>query len=167
LRRKNQLIILSLLISLFIYLFYRTEKTVINEMVIAMISWERYTLWRGIAVNFFPLNDMVIYSLPEALWVFCITLTSKPFYLHLNKWRIDCVFAPLIFCIGLELLQLFHFTNGRFDFNDIWMSFLFWMIGNYAFRDESEKQNILTPLNSRTIVCLATYSIVYLSYVSH
>jgi hypothetical protein len=164
-RRKYIFICVSFLISLFIYLFYRTERTVVNEIVIRMISYETYTSLKTYIVKALPLNDIVIYSLPEGLWVFCITLTSKPYYIRLNNWRIDCVFIPLVFCFGLEISQLFHFTNGRFDFMDIGISTIFWLIGNYVFSDKSDKQNILASLNSKTMVCIATYCIVYLSHV--
>ena len=164
-KRKYIFICVSLLISLFIYLFYRTEKTVVNEIVIRMISYETYTSLKAHIVKLLPLNDIVIYSLPEGLWVFCITLTSKPYYIRLNNWRIDCVFIPLVFCFGLEIFQLFHLTNGRFDCMDIGISTIFWLIGNYAFSDKADKQNILASLNSKSMVCIATYCIVYLSHV--
>lgn len=163
--RKYIFICVSLLISLFIYLFYRTDRTVVNEIVIRMISFGTYTMLKAHIVKVLPFNDIVVYSLPEGLWVFCITLTSKPYYIKLNNWRMDCVFIPLIFCFGLEILQLFHITNGRFDLMDIGISAIFWLIGNYAFSDRSDKQNILTSLNSKTMVCLASYCIVYLAHV--
>jgi len=150
---------------LFIYLFYRTEKTVVNEIVISIISFKTYALLKASVVKFLPINEVVVYSLPEGLWVFCITLTSKPYYIKLNNWRINCVFIPLIFSFSLEILQLFHFTNGRFDFMDIGISAIFWLIGNYVFSDQSDKQNILASLNSKKVVCLASYCIVYLSHV--
>jgi hypothetical protein len=164
-RKEYPYIIVSLLVSLFIYLFYRTEKTVVNEIAISIISFKTYALLKASVVSFLPINEIVVYSLPEGLWVFCITLTSKPYYLKLNNWRINCVFIPLIFCFSLETLQLLHLTNGRFDFMDIGVSAMFWLIGNYGFSDKSDKQNILTSLNSKTMVCLTTYCIVYLSHV--
>ena len=164
-RKKYFYIIISLLTSLFIYLFYRTERTVVNEMILHIISFRTYAVLKENIVRFLPLNGITIYSLPEGLWVFCITLTSKPYYVQLNNWRIKCVFIPLIVCISLEIFQLLHLTNGRFDFNDIGMSAVFWLIANYAFSEQSDKCNMFSRLNSRTMVCLGTYSIVYLSHV--
>ena len=136
-----------------------------NEIFIRMISLATYTSLKAHIVKALPLNNIVIYSLPEGLWVFCITLTSKPYYIKLNKWRIDCIFIPLIFCIALEIFQLFHITNGRFDFMDIAVSVIFWILGSYVLSDKSEKQDILTWPDSKTIVCLASYCIVYLAHV--
>lgn len=163
--RKYILICVALLISLFIYLFYRTNVTVVNEIFIRMLSLDTYIRLKAQIVQVLPLNDMVIYSLPEGLWIFCITLTSKPYYIRLYNRRIDCIFIPLIFCVGLEILQLFHITNGRFDFMDIGVSVIFWILGGYILNDKPEKQNILTRPNSKTIICLASYCIVYLAHV--
>lgn len=164
-KKKYIFICISLLISLFIYLFYRTDRTLVNEIVIRMISFETYTGLKAHVVRILPLNDMVIYSLPEGLWIFCITLTSKPYYVRLNKWRIDCLFIPLIFCVTLEIFQLLHITNGRFDFMDIGISVVFWILGSYVWSDKSEKQDIFIRPNSKTIVCLASYCTVYLAHV--
>lgn len=134
-------------------------------MILHIIPFRTYAVLKENIVRFLPLNEITIYSLPEGLWVFCITLTSKPYYVQLNNWRINCVFIPLIVCISLEIFQLLHLTNGRFDFNDIGMSAVFWLIANYAFSEQSDKCNMFSRLNSRTMVCLGTYSIVYLSHV--
>jgi hypothetical protein len=164
-KKKYILIGISLLFSLFIYLFYRTDRTVVNELVIRMISYETYTTLKLDIVRMLPFNGVIVYSLPEGLWVFCITLTSNPYYVKLNNRRINCVFIPLVFCFVLELLQLFHFTNGRFDFMDIGVAALFWLIGNCFVNEKLEKQNILVSVNSKTVVCLASYCIVYLAHV--
>ena len=164
-RKKYPYIVVSLLVSLFIYVFYRTDKTVVNEIIIRIISFDTYSVLKERVIRFLPLNNYVIYSLPEGLWIFCITVTSKPYYIKLMSWRINCVFIPLVYCIGLEICQLLHFTNGRFDVMDILISALFWLIGNYAFDDKPIKQNILSSINLDKITCIATYSIVYLSHV--
>lgn len=164
-RKKYPYIVVSLLVSLFIYVFYRTDKTVVNEIIIRIISFDTYAVLKERVIRFLPLNNYVIYSLPEGLWIFCITVTSKPYYIKLMSWRINCVFIPLVYCIGLEICQLLHFTNGRFDVMDILISALFWLIGNYAFDDKPIKQNILSSINLDKITCIATYSIVYLSHV--
>ena len=164
-RKRYFFILASLLISLFIYLFYRTEKTVVNELLIQLISMQSYSALREEVNGFLPLNELIIYSLPEGLWVFCITLTSRSFYLQLLNRQIQGVLVPLVFCIGMEMLQLLNFTKGRFDFMDIWLSLLCWIIANYFFEHGPEKQNILKPLNRRSILCFGSYGIVYLAHV--
>jgi len=164
-RKRCFLILSPLLISLFIYLFYRTEKTVVNELLIQTISDQNYSALREAISTFLPLNELIIYSLPEGLWVFCITLTSKSFYVQFLNRQIHGVWIPLVFCVGLEVFQLLNLTNGRFDLMDIWLSLLFWTIANYFFKHSPDKQNILKPLNSRSVLCFGSYGIVYLAHV--
>ncbi|GAA4447793.1 hypothetical protein GCM10023189_04650 [Nibrella saemangeumensis] len=165
-RRYYYFIIASLLVSLFIYLFYRTEKTVVNEIAIRIISFNSYVTVKKAIIRFLPLNEVVIYSLPEGLWVFCITLTSKPYYIQYKFRQINCVVIPLLFSVGLEMCQLLHFTNGRFDPIDIVVSLFFWLMATLSFNEKSsDKQNILTPLNRGRMVCFLNYGVVYLSHV--
>ena len=164
--KKNYFfILLSLLSSLFIYLFYRTEKTVINEIFISLVSFEKFADLRQSISNSLPLNEHIIYSLPEGLWVFCITLTSKFLFIKIGSRVINLLFVPLVFSIGLELFQLLHLTNGRFDLWDILVSILFWGVANYLFKHKKTRQNILDPFNSRSFICFLSYQIVYLAHV--
>ncbi|MBD2703133.1 hypothetical protein IC229_20970 [Spirosoma sp. BT702] len=164
-RKHFYFIIAPLLVSLFIYLFYRTEKTIVNEIAIRIISFDTYTTLRNAVNRFLPLSELIIYSLPEGLWVFCITLTSRPYYIQFKNVRINGAGLPLIVCIGLEIAQLLHITNGRFDLVDILISLICWFIAVFAADDKLDKQNILTSLDGKRMVCLFSYGIVYLSHV--
>ena len=164
-KRNYCLIVLSLLISLFIYLFYRPEKTVVNEIFISIISFDKFVELRKTITNIVSLNEHIIYSLPEGLWVFCITLTSKPLFLKVGNREINLLFIPLIFSVGLELFQLLHLTNGRFDIWDISFSVLFWCMANYLITHKDTKQNILNPFTTKSFICLLNYLIVYLAHV--
>lgn len=163
-KKEHCYIIPALLISLFIYLFYRTQHTVVNELAIRLLSSETYLTLRNTIVQHLPLSDIIVYSLPEGLWIFCITLTSMPYYLQMGSLYVDCKYMPLIYCVGLELLQLTHITNGRFDFIDIAFSAAFWLLAMYAFR-QRRRQNILSSIDVSTMGCLTSYGIVYLSHV--
>ncbi len=156
---------ITLLISMFIYLFYRTEKTVINELFLSVIPFDRFTALRKSMTASLPLNELIIYSLPEGLWVFCISLTSRSLFVNIGRREISLLFVPLIFSVGLELFQLLNLTNGRFDFWDIWLSVLFWAMANYAFTHTVKRQQMLHPFNTRSFICLLSYLIVYLAHV--
>jgi hypothetical protein len=164
-RRQYIFIMMSLVISLFIYLFYRTEKTLINEVLIWLISIEVYTHLKAIIAHEIPLNDIIVYSLPEGLWIFCITLTSKPYHFTIYGKFVDCLYVPLLFCFSLEILQLIHVTNGRFDWVDLGVSILFWLLARYCLSERKKKEHILTTLNPRKLICLVSYGIVYLAHV--
>ena len=164
-KKKYFLIIISLAISLFIYLFYRTEKTVVTDLFISLISLDRYVGLKEIIVNNVILNEHIINSLPEGLWVFCITLTSKNLFLKVGDKEISLLFLPLLFSIGLEFFQLFKLTNGRFDFWDIGFSIAFWAIANYLMKYKNSRQNILCPFNIDSLICIFSYLIIYLAHV--
>lgn len=164
-KKKYFLIIISLAISLFIYLFYRTEKTVVTDLFISLISLDRYVGLKESIVNNVTLNEHIINSLPEGLWVFCITLTSKNLFLKIGNKEINLLYLPLLFSIGLEFFQLFKLTNGRFDFWDIAFSITFWAIANYLVKQENVRQNILHPFNTNGLICVLSYLIVYLAHV--
>lgn len=164
--KKNYILItISLLFCLFIYLFYRTEKTVITQFFISLVSFDAFVEMRKSVTTTIPLTDFIVYSLPEGLWVFCITLASKSLFVKIYKHEISLFFVPLIVSIGLELFQFLQLTQGRFDVLDIAVSILFWALANYAVRAKIPRQNILQPFTKRSFICLANYSIVYLAHV--
>ena len=160
-------IFFALMISLFIYVFYRTDKTLVNQMIIRLISFKTYQSLKQTITASLPLNGHLIYSLPEGLWVFCITLTSKEFYFDLFKKCINCVFIPLLFVVALELFQLFHITNGRFDFFDIGISLFFWFIAAKIIDTQQRLENLFHSLNYNSAFCLLSYCIIYLAHVIH
>lgn len=160
-------IFFALMISLFIYVFYRTDKTLVNQMIIRLISFKTYQSLKQTITASLPLNGHLIYSLPEGLWVFCITLTSKEFYFDLFKKCISCVFIPLLFVVALELFQLFHITNGRFDFFDIGISLFFWFIAAKIIDTQQRLENLFHSLNYNSAFCLLSYCIIYLAHVIH
>lgn len=134
-------------------------------MLIQLITFSRYSALKHSIRTFLPLNELVIYSLPEGLWIFCITLTSKPFYIRLNRMSIKCVFIPIIYSIGLEIFQLLRLVNGRFDVMDLLVSLVFWLLGIGIFYDTGADQNIFKNVNTKKLVCIVSYSLVYLSHV--
>ena len=164
-RSTNSLIVFTLLLSLFIYLFYRTEKTLVNEIIILIFSFDTYSEIRTTVTNAIPLNEPVIFSLPGGLWVFCTTVLSKDFYLKILGYKIRVFVVPIIFTISLEFFQLLHLTNGRFDFRDIGCYLIFWMLAYYSFRPDRPQQNILSPFTLNSFICLACFLVVYLAHV--
>jgi len=167
LKKHYWYIFLALIVSLFIYVFYRTDKTLVNQVIIQLISFKTYQHLKLIITASLPLNKYVIYSLPEGLWVFCITLTSKEFYFDLFKKRINCVFIPLLFVVALELFQLFRITNGYFDFFDIGISLLFWLIAAKIIDTQQRLENLFHSLNYNNLFCVLSYCIVYFAHVIH
>lgn len=165
-RKAYSLAVLGLSASLFIYLFYRTKNTVVNELIVLLLSPGAYAEIRSSVADVISLNDPFVFSLPGGLWVFCVAILSKGFYLKIGKFTISIVFLPVLFAIGLEIFQLFHITHGTFDPWDIVFYLLFWSMAYYGFRIHGMQQNILSPFSLKGFICLAGFLSVYLAHVS-
>ncbi len=164
-KKNHFLAAIALLLSLFIYLFYRTEKTVATEIFIRLVTPAKFHEWKNSLIHLFPFNEYIIYSLPEGLWVFAVTLTSKPFYIKLGKYRFALIYWPMLFATGLEILQLLHISKGHFDFWDIAFSFIGWSVAGYGISSRPFKENLLKPFTIHSFICIATYLLVYLAHV--
>jgi hypothetical protein len=146
-------------------LFFRTEKTVITQLFIYLVSFDEFVEMRRSITSTIHLNEFIIYSLPEGLWVFCITLTSQSYFVKIGRREISLFFAPLVSSIGLEMFQLLQLTQGQFDLLDIAVSIGFWAIVTCRMTPKPARQNILHPFTKRSFICLASYLIVYLAHV--
>lgn len=154
---------LALIISLYIYAVYRTENTVINQL----ISWagldaqEWMKTLRGHASD---LPDWMVYSLPEGLWILSISLWSRGLKWKWRGRQLPLVILPLMYAIGLELLQLVHLTNGRFDVIDLLLSSFFWLLA-FTVPHEQQEGSSTTPWSARHISLALGYAMVILSDV--
>lgn len=157
---------LILLISLFIYVFYRSEKTVVNELFILILSPDTYTVVKSSVINAIPLTPHLIFSLPGGLWIFCATTLSQGFYLRIGNYKMQLDLVPILFAVGLEFFQLIHFTHGTFDNWDIAFYLMSWLLAYYPFQSDREQQNILSPFTPQGFICLACFLSVYLAHVS-
>jgi len=164
-KKYNIYVILPLIVSLFIYVIYRTENTVINDLLIYFIPLEEYREIKSYLIKEFNLHDHIVYSLPEGLWVFCATLVSKDFYFAVYERKINCVFFPLLFSVGLEFLQLTRVTNGTFDSLDIIFAIVFWIVAFHFIESPNAQINILRERKIKSISFILSYSIVFLSDV--
>jgi len=167
LKKYIPFLIVSLFLCLFIYVFYRTDKTLVTRLFIAVFSREQYSFLETSIRSFLPLPDFIIYSVPEGLWVFCITVTSSFFYLEVQKKKWDLVYIPILAAVLMELFQLLHLANGRFDLMDINVSAGFWLLAIFCTRANAKKEPLFQTLNKKSICCLVSYSIVFLAHVTY
>ncbi len=164
--KKAFSVTIALLISLFIYLFYRCDRTVVNELAILLFSYDGYQIMKsniGLAV---PLHKLIINSLPGGLWIFCVTILAKDFYIKIRGHKIRVAILPVVFAVCLEFCQLIHLTNGTFDIADILCYLLFWFLAERSSRHEIPEQNMLSPFTLRGFICLACFLTVYLAHVN-
>ncbi|MFT6167396.1 MAG: hypothetical protein ACJAV5_000630 [Vicingaceae bacterium] len=159
-------IALSLLSSLFVYLFYRSEQTVVNEIFKFVFSGDVYFNLKAIISENIILPQFLVFSLPEGLWVLAVTLASKNIYFGRQKHLIHVAILPIIISVTLELFQLISITNGTFDWLDITSAICFWGIGYFLLPSPSNNQRLFVKMNVNSVICLASYMVLYLSHVS-
>lgn len=163
--KRTYSVAIALGVSLFIYAFYRSEKTVVNGLITFFLSAETYTAIKSSIVSAIPLGDLVVFSIPGGLWVFCATTLSQGFYVRLKGLNIQVALVPIAFATGLEFCQLIHLTNGRFDVLDIAAYAFFWSLSCYFFESPATPQKKLSPFTLPGFICLACILSVYLAHV--
>src|SRR5687767_836907 len=99
-KRTYSLTVMTLFVSLFIYLIYRTEKTVVNELMLLFLSFDTFAEIRSSITNSLPLNGPIVFSLPGGLWVFCATALSNGLYVKFGNRKICMVLVPILFAVG-------------------------------------------------------------------
>jgi hypothetical protein len=165
-KRTYSLIAIISFVSLFIYLFYRTEKTVVNELMMLFLSLDTFAEIRTWIAQTIPLNEPIIFSLPGGLWIFCTTVLSKTLFMKIGNHTIQLAIVPVLFAIGLEFCQLIHITRGTFDHWDIGFYLVFWLLAYYRFQPRNPQQNIRSSFTLNGYICLACFLSVYLAHVN-
>lgn len=161
--RSISLRISPLFFSLLIYIFYRSELTLINQLFSLLIPQSELLQWQNSVQAVFPLPNWVIYSLPEGLWVLVVTLISKEFYFSRQAKNYSLVFFPLVLAIVIELFQFLQITDGVFDWFDLGFSFAFWAIGCFLLPPRFSPVQLKKAQPSRRLVLICSYLVVILS----
>ena len=164
--KKELSIALALLVSLFIYAFYRSEKTLLNMLIIMVLPLDTYREIKT-NVNVIPLTKLIVFSLPGGLWIFCATTLSKDFYVRIRSYKLRLFLVPILFAIGLEFCQLLQFTNGRFDCWDIVSYGIFFSVAYFSYQFQDPQENLMSPFTLRGFTCLICLLSVYLAHVSY
>jgi hypothetical protein len=164
-KRYYSIILLSLLAALFLYAFYRTGNTVVNRLFSAVFGTEGFEALRVAITTTLPLPNFIIYSLPEALWVFAATLLSKNLFFGIGRYPVRCVYFPLAFAYIWELNQLFGLTNGRFDAWDMLSCTAAFLLARDYFRAPYGHTHILRHFSWQGALFFTGFGIVYLSHV--
>lgn len=163
---RSPLIYISpLLISLFIYFFYRSEQTLVNHIFNFLLSSNDLSLLRDKVQLLLPLPSIVVYSLPEGLWIFFVTQVSKELIWCRNKRKVSFILLPLLVAITIEIFQYFHITNGTFDHLDLIVAASFWSLSVFLFPPQLDQLKVQYYSNYKTFLFLSSYLIVILSDV--
>jgi hypothetical protein len=155
-------IIVPLIISLFIYTFYRAEETNVN----LLLKYVFHSDFQSIQVHVreaIPLHSVIIYNLPEALWVFSITLLGANLFIRIKHRKIYLIYFPIVFVLLLEILQLLKITDGTFDLLDIVISSAFWLLALAYCSTYGSSLGVLKNNRARFILFIIVFSLAYLS----
>ncbi len=162
---KYYIIGISLLLSLFVYVFYRTEQTLVNYLCIQMVGGDMFSLSRIWMHKHITLSAFQRYSLPEALWILSITLLSKRYVIKWGRFTFSLLYLPLILAFGFECFQFLGWSPGQADINDLVGGILFWIIGVLLFPERDPKISLFKNMNIHSLLCTGTYAVVYLAHV--
>lgn len=160
---KKIIAIPALAFSLFVYLFYRSSATVAPLVCAHALGQERFFAMRKAVRAVVSLDEFAVYSLPEGLWILCLTLASTGLSFSVRKRRIPMALLPPIYAVGLEFAQRWGLIRGRFDLVDIAVSLSFWTAG-VLFHPPVASHHSLKP-DRRALVLVVCWSIVYLAHV--
>ncbi len=162
---KYKIISLILLgFSACIYIIFRTEQTLINQIFQYIFSKEALDNLRQSIQNYIYLPAIVIYSVPEACWIASLTLLGENRYIKVCKIKVYVKYVPLLLILWFEAMQFFHLLHGTFDWYDILLSAVAWAM-SYLSISRSEKQNIFTWDRLSFWSLIFVYSVVILAHV--
>lgn len=120
--------ILPLSICLFIYLFFRTEDTIINKVVANFLP----NINLNVSLN---IADWIIYNLPGALWLFAFLSIS---IVKNEKGLLYCL-IPLSGALIIELMQYLSLTDGTYDVADVFFYLAAWVLFMLIWRIQGNK----------------------------
>ncbi len=149
-------VFIPLLLCGLICLFFRSSDTYANIIWNDLFSFNLSSSWK--------LNDIIIYNLPSALWVFSITLISfniKPSIT--KKLPFSTTLLPLFFIIILEFFQLFNLTNGTFDILDILLPALAWLFAIFLLSRNKQAIQSMKVSFHHSILFQLVFLLVFLS----
>ena len=155
-------IIIPLIISLFIYTFYRAEETNVN----LLLKYVFHSDFQSIRIHVkeaIPLHNLVIYNLPGGLWVFSVTLLGANLFIRIANRKIYMVYFPILCVLLLEILQLLQITDGTFDSLDIMISSAFWLLALAYCSTYVSSLRELKNTNVRFTLFIIVFSLAYLS----
>lgn len=126
-RRKFSFLVSFLVISLplllggLIYVSFRSTTLLMFDWFDHLGLSDQITYLRRQVLQYRPNNDIIIYSLPGALWVFSFLGFV---WVYPKESRRASMFAILVafVSIGIEIMQIFSTNLGSFCFNDLFLN---------------------------------------------
>ena len=163
--KKYAAMLAALSISAFIYLFYRTNQTLLNQLFAVVFGNDNYLFLKSFFHSNLKLPSQIIYSLPGALWVWVISIASRDVFIDFKGKKISFVVLPIIVALGFELFQYLHWTNGHFDWWDVIYSTAFWLLSFISLNKQKRSSNDTYTKLHYNLVFVGSYLIVFFAHV--
>lgn len=122
-------IVAPLVFSLFIYIVYRPDTTLINVFLLEIFEVQTVHDVRLVLSATFQPSSFVVHSLPGGLWIMSITTLIMGAFDTQATLKKGILVLPLLYGIGLEICQKNHWTDGTFDWMDVWIVPIAWLCG--------------------------------------
>ena len=119
--------LIPMLLGLIIYLYFRSDYFVVCNVLDFIFSERISSKIYTIQWNWISVPEVLIDSLPSALWIFSASLMSTRIA---TKKRISWylwLLLPITYSLSLECLQKYNVTDGTFDVNDVVFSLVGWL----------------------------------------
>ena len=125
-------VVSPILLGSFIYLVFRDKRILFFHFAEFIGATSVIDHFR---ITFLPIRQFVprwvLYSLPDALWVYSLTSFMLPFwYFERSKIRFFWILIGPIAGVLSEMLQLLKIIPGTFDFVDLVLIIIF-SLGSY------------------------------------
>jgi hypothetical protein len=152
----------ALLVSLGIFVLYRSEGCAVNLIANVACQMPFLTNLRGVCQSNWPASDFFVYQLPGGLWVLAATLASWNGPAIRELWRFNMSHLPLTVAIGLEVFQKMGITDGTFDVGDIVAAYGGFCVAKYL-GEEIPGPTIPITTQARRLFCFGSCLLLFLA----
>lgn len=113
-----------------IYIFFRSLDLRMFEWFNIIGITEVIFNFRDIVQSNINLRPWMIFSLPDGLWTYSFTSSMILVWRNNDKYSKIFICSPLVISILFEFLQYFEIINGTFDWNDVYIIIVSFLICN-------------------------------------
>lgn len=157
--------IIFLFFCVFIYVFYRTEDTLINLILLQLLPNSELLLFKETIRSTVAFPAWVIYSLPGGLWVFAASILARKLRLRIFSKNICIEWAPMFFALWLEFWQYVGIVKGHFDVLDILIVLIFGLTAMSVKKPMQLSTQTLFPFHKRSTIFVFVFVCVFLGHV--
>jgi hypothetical protein len=159
----NYIVLLSLsLLAALIYFLYRDGNILFNQ-IFSTFGFDGIQEKQRIQ-ELLPMPAWIIYSVPGGIWVYITSVIASKFEKTSVVMYISIFSVPTIYATGLEFCQLFHLTDGTFD----WVDLLFILVGVFFAKHSKQLElNLHKYPKIQNFALISAFLVLLLSDMNH